>query len=65
MVCSSPLLILRVLKNDPGGFGVPLYRCGACPPGSLCILFRADCPPRNLREMPYLVIHISPQFAAP
>jgi hypothetical protein len=22
-------------NGDPGGFGGPLYQCGACPPGSL------------------------------
>jgi hypothetical protein len=32
---AEPPLILCVLKNDPGGFGVPDYRAGACPPGSL------------------------------
>jgi hypothetical protein len=35
---AEPPLILRVLKNDPGGFGGPLYRCGACPPGSLWLI---------------------------
>jgi hypothetical protein len=29
------------------------------------VLFLDDCLPRNLRELDYLVIHISPQFAAP
>jgi hypothetical protein len=32
-------MIASSLSNDPGGFGVPLYRCGACPPGSLCHVF--------------------------
>jgi hypothetical protein len=28
-------LIFHFPENDPGGFGLPPYRCGACPPGSL------------------------------
>jgi hypothetical protein len=69
--CSSPsfslhrFAVLELRTDDPGGFGHAVYRAAACPPGSLCILFLDDCPSRNLREMPYLVIHISPQFAAP
>jgi|LakMenE18May11ns_1017448.scaffolds.fasta_scaffold9661340_2 hypothetical protein len=35
------------------------------PPLILRVLFLDDCLPRNLRELDYLVIHISPQFAAP
>jgi hypothetical protein len=56
LLCSMPL-IAGVLKNDPDGFGRAVYRSAACPPGSLCILFLDDCPPRNLRELDYLVIH--------
>jgi hypothetical protein len=41
--------IFQFPERDPGGVGLPLYQCGAVPPGSLCHVFSQKNWPKSYR----------------